>query len=237
MNSRGAAIVTGGAGGIGSAVVARLRQQGVRVGVADRAAVTGGADASAEVDVTDAASVSAGIASLREQLGAVDRLVCCAGIVSEAPIDQLDPDEFRRVVEVSLTGTYLAAQAVVPALRAQGGGSIVALSSGYGTSGYPFGGHYAAAKAGVDAFVKSLAREVASDGIRVNAVAPGPVWTPMLDHIQDQEAWRRDREASIPLGRVADADDIAAPICFLLSDDARYVTGQVLHVNGGLLMP
>lgn len=231
----GAAIVSGGTGGIGSAVVERLQTDGIRVGVLDRR-TSEGADASVQVDITNVGSVRAGVAELREELGTIDRVVCAAGIVSEATIDLLDPDEFRAVVDVSLMGTYLLCQATVPLLREGGGGSIVALSSGYARSGYRFGAHYAAAKAGVEGFVKSLAHEAAVDGIRVNAVAPGPVWTSMLDHIEDLESWRAQREAAIPLGRIGQPDDVAAPICFLLGNDARYVTGQVLQVNGGLLM-
>lgn len=233
--TEGAAIVSGGAGGIGSAVVERLQADGVRVGVLDLR-TSEGADASVQVDITNVDSVRAGVALLREELGGIDRVVCAAGIVSEATIDALDADEFRAVIDASLMGTYLLCQASVPMLREGEEGSIVALSSGYARSGYRFGGHYAAAKAGIEGFVKSLAREVAVDGIRVNAVAPGPVWTGMLDHIEDQASWMAEREAAIPLGRIGRPDDIAAPVCFLLGNDARYVTGQVLQVNGGLLM-
>lgn len=113
----------------------------------------------------------------------------------------------------------------------------MAFSSGHATSGYRLGGPYAAAKAGVEALVKSLALEAARDGVRVNAVAPGPVFTPFLGHIEDREAWRRDRELRLPLGHIAGPSDLVGPVLFLLGPGSGYVTGRVLHVNGGLSMP
>lgn len=122
-------------------------------------------------------------------------------------------------------------------MQARGSGSVVAFSSGYATMGYRHGGHYAAAKAGVEALVKSVALEAGRDGVRVNALAPGPVFTDFLGHIPDPTAWRTDREARIPLGRIAEPADMVGPVLFLLGPASRYITGQVLHVNGGLLMP
>lgn len=141
------------------------------------------------------------------------------------------------MVDVSLTGTYLVTRAVLPSMLAAGGGRIVAFSSGYASKGNRNGAHYAAAKAGVEAIVKSVALEVAAAGVRVNAVAPGPVRTPMLDHIAGLPDWERDRAASIPMGRIGEADDLVGPVLFLLGPASRYSTGQVVHVNGGLLMP
>jgi len=228
------AIVTGGSGGIGSAIVARLRAQGTRVGVIDRSA--GACDAFASADVTDPDAMRAAVAALTDELGPVDGLVCAAGIVSERPIDRLDPEEWRRVVDVSLTGTYLAVHLVAPGMASRGSGSIVAMSSGYARSGYRHGGHYAAAKAGIEAFVRSVALELGPAGVRANVIAPGPVMTPMIDHIADQETWRRDREARIPLRRIAEPEDIVGPVLFLLGPDSGYVTGQVLQVSGGLIL-
>ena len=228
-------VVSGGGGGIGTAVVADLRRHGARVAMLD--VQEGDADLSVRVDVTSDAEVRRACATVRDRLGPVTHAVAAAGIVSEAPLDALDPDIWHRTIDVSLTGTYHLARALLPAMAGRGGGALVAFSSGYATSGYRHGGHYAAAKAGVEALVKSLASEFGPAGVRVNAVAPGPVLTPMIDHIDDREQWRRDRETRIPLGRVATPDDIVGPVRFLLGDDSGYVTGQVLHVNGGLLMP
>lgn len=239
------AVVSGGRGGIGGAVVAALRAEHARVAVLDlpvsarSVGAPGVADLDVDCDVTDPGSVTRAVAEVRDALGPPDLLVCAAGVVSEAPVVDLAFEEWRRVVDVSLTGTFLLLREVLPDLGAgpRGPGAVVALSSGWATKGYPHGSHYAAAKAGVEALVKSAALEAAPAGVRVNAVAPGPVLTPFLDHVEDLDAFRRAREAAIPLGRVADPADVVGPVLFLLGDESRYVTGQVLHVNGGLLMP
>lgn len=232
---RGAVIVTGGAGGIGSAIVARLNADGVPVGVIDRVRPEG-CDVFAAADVTDEPAMRSAVAEVSGSLGPIEGLVCAAGVVSERPLAELDVDEWRRVVEISLTGTYLAVRLVAPAMAARRTGSIVAMSSGYARAGYRSGGHYAAAKAGIEAFVRSVALELGPEGVRANVIAPGPVMTPMIGHIPDQEAWRRDREARIPLRRIAEPEDIVGPVLFLLGPDSAYVTGQVLQVNGGLIL-
>jgi len=249
------AVVSGGRGGIGGAIVSALQDEGARVAVLDlpappRPATAAGpasaaasevppvkADLDVDCDVTDPGSVSSAVEEVSTALGTPSLLVCAAGVVSEAPVVDLPLEEWRRVVDVSLTGTFLLLRAVLPHLGAEQGGAAVGLSSGWATKGYQNGSHYAAAKAGVEALVKSAALEAAATGVRVNAVAPGPVLTPFLDHVEDLDAFRRAREAAIPLGRVADPADVVGPVLFLLSEDSRYVTGQVLHVNGGLLMP
>ena len=228
--------MSGGRGGIGAAIVAALQQEGARVAALDLPGTNGTADLDVDCDVTDPASVAAAIAEVRSTLGVPGLVVCGAGVVSESPLVDLDDSEWHRVLDVSLTGAFLLLRAALPGL-CEHGGSIVAISSGWGTKGYPNGSHYAAAKAGVEALVKSVALESAGAGVRVNAVAPGPVLTPLLDHIDAFDEWRRQREAAIPLGRLGEPKDVVGPVLFLLGDESSYVTGQVLHVNGGLLMP
>jgi NAD(P)-dependent dehydrogenase (short-subunit alcohol dehydrogenase family) len=226
------ALITGSGGGLGRAIGAALRARGARVAGLDLEAGPG-LDLALECDVTDPAAVSAGVAQVVDRLGPVRMLVCAAGVVSEHPIAELEPAEWHRVVDASLTSSYLAVRAVAGPMAAAGGGAIVTMSSGWGAKGYPRGPHYAAAKAGVEALTKSLALELAPQGIRANAVAPGPIRTAMLLPGFDEAA----RAAAIPLGRIGEPEDVVGPVLFLLGDDSRYVTGAVLHVNGGLLMP
>jgi NAD(P)-dependent dehydrogenase (short-subunit alcohol dehydrogenase family) len=229
-------VVTGAAGGIGRAVVDALSARGALVAALDLADPPAGA-LRLRCDVTDEQQLTEALERACKELGTPTHLVCAAGVASEAPVVDMDVNEWRRVVDVSLLGTFVTTRQVLPAMLANGRGRIVALSSGYARKGQAAGSHYAAAKAGVETFVKSLALEVAGAGITVNAVAPGPVATAMLDPFMARSGWRPAMEAAIPLGRVATPADIAGPILFLLSDDSAYMTGQVLHVNGGLLMP
>jgi NAD(P)-dependent dehydrogenase (short-subunit alcohol dehydrogenase family) len=168
-------------------------------------------------------------------LGGVSHLVCAAGVVSEHPVTELEPSEWHRVVDISLTGAFLVARSAAPHMAREGGGAIVTTSSGWATKGYPNGAHYAAAKAGVEALTKSLALELAPQGVRANSVAPGPVRTAMI--LGNPAFDTAGRVAAIPLGRLGEVADVVDPMLFLLGDGARWITGQVLHVNGGMLMP
>jgi NAD(P)-dependent dehydrogenase (short-subunit alcohol dehydrogenase family) len=228
-------VITGGAGGIASAIGAELLARGDRVVVFDRSEPRV-ADAWENVDVTDEAGLAAAVARVHATHGAIAGLVCAAGVVSEAPLAELTLTEWRRVVDVSLTGTFLTLRAVLPGMLAAGHGKVVAFSSGYGRKGYKHGAHYAAAKSGIEALVKSAALEAAPRHVTVNAIAPGPIETPMLGQIDDPERFER-MAAMIPMGRLGVPADVVGAALFLLDAGSDYVTGQVLHVNGGFFMP
>jgi NAD(P)-dependent dehydrogenase (short-subunit alcohol dehydrogenase family) len=228
-------LLTGGSGGIATAIGTALIARGDRVIVLDRTQPSV-ATAWEEADVTDEDAVAAAVAHARSMYGEIDGLVCAAGVVSEAPLAEMTLAEWRRVVDVSLTGTFLTMRAVLPGMQAAKAGKIVAFSSGYGRKGYKFGAHYAAAKSGIEALVKSTAIEVAPLGITVNAIAPGPIETPFLDQVVDPGRYERTAQM-IPMGRIGVAADTVGAALFFLDAGSDYVTGQVLHVNGGFLMP
>lgn len=231
------AVITGGRGAIGTSIAEALRREGARVATLDRAPGADG-DTHLDCDVGDPEAVTDAVRQVRARLGEPRLMVCAAGTVCEAEICTLPPQQWHHVVDTSLTGAFHAMRAVLPHMVTAGRGAVVAISSGWATKGYPRGSAYAAAKAGVEALVKSAALEVAAAGVRVNAVAPGPIRTPFLPVADDEfDDWRREREAAIPLGRLGEPPDVAGPVLFLLSEESAYVTGQVLHVNGGLLMP
>jgi NAD(P)-dependent dehydrogenase (short-subunit alcohol dehydrogenase family) len=226
----GAVIVTGGAGGLGTAIAGDLRAAGRSVVSFDRVDAPGASE-SLVLDVTDETAVEASVTSVAQRYGGIDALVCAAGIVVEHPVAEMPIDAWRSVIDASLTGTFIATRAVLPAMISARGGSIVAFSSGYASSGYRNGANYAAAKAGVEALVKSVALENAAYGIRANSVAPGPIQTPMLT--PERAAFIGPH---IPLGRVGTPADVVGIVRFLISDESSYITGQTFAVNGGLIM-
>jgi NAD(P)-dependent dehydrogenase (short-subunit alcohol dehydrogenase family) len=227
----GAIVVTGGAGGLGTAIAARLRDDGRTVVALDRIAPPGEGE-SHLVDVADEAALTAVIGRVAARHDGIAGLVCAAGTVREHPVAEMSLADWRSVVDASLTGTFLAARAALPAMVAARHGSIVAFSSGYARNGYRNGANYAAAKAGVEALIKSIALENAPFGIRANSIAPGPIDTAML------AAERATAVAPlIPMGRVGQPDDIVGLVRFLLGDESAYITGQTIHVNGGFTMP
>jgi 3-oxoacyl-[acyl-carrier protein] reductase len=236
------ALVTGASRGIGRAIAARLAAQGATVLAAargDNAAsavqeiqAAGGSAEAVSLDVTDAGAVEASIAAALERHGRIDILVNNAGITRDQLMLRLKRDDWDAVLATNLTSAYTITQAVLKPMIRQRSGRIVCISSVVGQSGNPGQANYAASKAGLIGFAKSVALEVASRNITVNVVAPGMIATDMTGVLPD-----KTREAlitRIPLGRLGAPEDVAAAVCFLVSDEAAYITGQVLAVNGGM---
>ena len=239
------AVITGGAGinGLGFATARQMAAQGARVVIMDLARAEPAA-AAARLgtghlglvgDVTDKAACDAAVAKVLEAFGRIDILVNNAGITQPRKTVDISEADYDAVLDVSLRGTLLCSQAVIPAMERQGSGSIICISSvsaqrGGGILGGP---HYSAAKGALQSLAKAMARELAPDGVRVNAVAPGMVDTDLLVGKIDDAGKRRVAE-SIPLGRLASAQDIANACLFLASDQSAYITGVVLDVSGGL---
>ncbi len=245
------AIVTGGAGGLGQAISAALAEEGARVAIFDTNpdAIDRALDEFARpdsvmgsiVDVRSRESVTAGVAEVVAAFGGVDILIAAAGGSLGTPrdIDDIEPEHLDLVIDVNIKGTFNCAQAVVPHMKARGGGAIVNFSSIGGRSTSPVTGiPYAAAKAGVLGLTRRLAREVGPDSIRVNAIAPGLFLTGRLQGMFDEMA-AKDRDEvldAIPLHRMPELRECVDPVLFLASEESSYITGAVLDVNGGRFM-
>lgn len=235
--------ITGGAGGIGEAQArAAVRNGAQAVIIADRDADRGasvalelGPSASfTHVDVTSEASWRTALSSARSVAGRpVDVLMHSAGIIQAELLENFDVDDFRQVVEVNLTGFFLGLKAVVPEMVEAGGGTVVAISSVDALAAVPTFGPYAAAKAGILALVRAAAVELASRRIRVNAIAPGVIDTPMTRAHDDDREVLASFASQVPWGRVGKPSDIAEASVFLASDGADFVTGTTLTVDGG----
>jgi 3-oxoacyl-[acyl-carrier protein] reductase len=242
------AIVTGGANGIGRAVAHRMASAGIFVVVADqdgpaaenvRAEIAGkiGEAEAVQVDVTQAAEVKAVAEAMERRHGRIDILANIAGgSFYTKRMEDLSWPEWKEVIDVNLKGTFLFCREVGRIMRRQKSGRMINTSSNYGFTGSAMRTPYAAAKAGILGFTKSLAQELAPDGILVNAVAPGPTDTPRVIAKESTEA-RRQRWATIPLGRTARPEEVAEMFYYLVTPESAWITGQTFHVNGGLVMP
>ena len=237
------AVVTGGGSGIGAATVRRLVAEGAAVHVADRNAEAA-EEVAAEVGATPLTLDVADHEAVAAALGAVpvDVLVNNAGIDRWGFFANTTPEYWHEVMDVNLMGVMSCTHAVLGGMHERGRGAIVSVASEAGRAGSPGGVPYSASKAGVIGFTRALARESARYGVRVNAVAPGPIETPLLMHAGEQVGEERAERmrAAMMMGtsmrRLGTPDEVAAAIAFLASDDASYVTGQTLNVSGGLTM-
>ncbi len=238
-------LVTGASRGIGQAIATRLGGQGhtvVGTATSDKGAEAisayfaeaGIAGCGMKLDVSDDDSVNAVVADIGEKYGPVTILVNNAGITRDNLLMRMKPEEWHAVIETNLSSLYRVCKACVRGMMKARYGRIVNITSVVGVSGNAGQTNYSAAKAGMIGFTKSLAQEIGARGITVNAVAPGFIDTDMTRELP--EAQRKQLLAAIPLGRLGDPDDIAAAVAFLASDDAGYVTGTTLHVNGGMYM-
>ncbi|HEX3982694.1 MAG TPA: 3-oxoacyl-ACP reductase family protein [Acidisoma sp.] len=236
------AIVTGAASGIGRAIAGRLISVGARVVIADRdeagaarlAATFGDKARAIGTDVSEEAPVSAMAAFCRREFGECTLLVNNAGFVQQGPFETLSVSDWDRMIAVHLRGTFLCTRAVIVPMLNAGEGVIVNIASQLGQIGGIDLCHYAAAKAGIIGFTKSLAREVSIRGVRVNAVAPGPIATDLVMALSEE--WRRNKMAELPLGRFGAPEDVAETVAFLASPAAQIYVGQTLGPNSGDVM-
>ncbi|MCU1440122.1 MAG: 3-oxoacyl-[acyl-carrier protein] reductase [Rhodoglobus sp.] len=240
------AVVTGAASGIGKGIAIAFAREGADIVVADRASE----DAAAEVltavqalgrgalfvqtDVSDESSVRAMAAAAIARYGRVDILVNNAGIFTESLIEDMPIEDWDRVVNVNLRGTFLCTRVLIGQMLERGEGRIINIASQLGQIGGGAVGHYSASKAGVIGFTKSLAREVSRRGVLVNAIAPGPIETPLLD--SETEEWRSAKLAELPIGRFGTVDEVTPTAVMLASADGSYYVGQTLGPNGGDVM-
>jgi 3-oxoacyl-[acyl-carrier protein] reductase len=236
------AIVTGAAGGIGREIAKQFVQEGARVALLDRdlektkeiAAKLGGGAFALKCDVAKEASVNKAVAAAMAKLGGLDVMVNNAGIGGAVLSWEMSLKTWQEMIDIDLTAVFLGCKAVLPTMIAQKSGRIINTGSQLGFCGAAAMAHYCAAKGGVHALTKSIAREVAQYGVTVNAIAPGPTKTPMLDDIGKEtlKAIQKD----VPLGRLGKPEEIAATVVLLAGDKGGFYTGSVLNISGGHVM-
>lgn len=240
------ALVTGAGQGIGQAIALALARHGARVALCDINAQRldmvlaeiqsiGGSALTCPMDVTSKDQIQKVVQQVLNLWGAIDILVNNAGIYEVLPFEEITEAQWDRMLSVNLKGAFLCCQAVVPHMKQRGRGTIINIASSAGKTGATLAGaHYSVSKAGVICLTKQLARELGPYGITANAVAPGRIDTPMIHTVpEDQNEMFRQRT---PLGRLGTPDDVANAVLFLASDEASFITGEILDVNGGLLI-
>jgi 2-dehydro-3-deoxy-L-rhamnonate dehydrogenase (NAD+) len=233
------AVITGGASGAGKAVAARLAQEGARVALWDlkpealaEAQAEVGAASVQVVDVSNPDSVQAATQATHEALSRIDLLVCSAGITgATVPVTDYPIDSWRQVIDINLNGVFYTCRAVVPVMKANGFGRIVNVASVAGKEGNPNASAYSASKAGVIGFTKSLAKELATSGVLVNAITPAVFVTPLLEQMPQSHV--DFMKSKIPMNRFGEVPEVVAMICWMLSDECSFSTGAVFDVSGG----